>query len=260
MRPFLFTINSVSIPSYGFVVAIAFFIALLIAIKRAKKYYISTYLILDISLYILISGFIGGRIFYILQHISYYESIDEVFQIGTGGFTFYGGFILALLVFIIYSYLNKLPTGKIADILAPALALGIGISRIGCFLAGCCFGKPTSLPFGVSFPANSLPWIEFETQKVHPTQIYSFISLMVIFSILLSIEKYTVLSGQLFAVFTLLYSTQRFFIDFLRYYPEGQFVAYLTESQLISILLTISTLAFTFIFINNTFFVKYAKK
>lgn len=259
MKPILFTINSVPISSYGFMVAIAFIVALFIAIARAKKRYISAYVIFDISLYMLISGFIGARAFYILQHISYYESIDEVLQIGAGGFTFYGGFILASLVFIIYVRLNKLPAGKIADALTPPLALGIGISRFGCFLSGCCFGKPTSLPFGVSFPENSLPWIEFEIQKVHPTQIYSLISLIVIFFILLFAEKHIIFSGQLFTLFILLYSSQRFYIDFFRYYPQEQFINHLTESQLISIVLVISALAFTFIFTNNKNTVKNEK-
>lgn len=250
MKPILFTIDSVSIPSYSFLVAIAFFIALFIAIQRAKIYYISTYIILDMSIYLLISGFIGARIFYILQHINYYKSINEIF---TGGFTFYGGFILAGLVFIIYIYSNKLQAGKFADIIAPPLALAIGISRIGCFLAGCCFGKPTSLPFGVSFPINSLPWIEFGSQRLHPTQIYSAVSLITIFFILLYLEKYVVFSGQLFMSFILLYSIQRFCIDFLRYYPQEQFFGYLTESQFVSIMLAIPTLALIFIFKNKLF-------
>lgn len=259
MRPVLFTIDSVPISSYSFMVAIAFIVALFVAIKRAKKCYISAYVIFDISLYMLISGFIGARAFYILQHISHYESIDEVLQIGAGGFTFYGGFILASLVFIIYVNLNKLPAGKIADILAPPLALGIGISRIGCFLSGCCFGKPTSLPFGISFPPNSLPWIEFEIQKVHPAQIYSLVSLIVIFIILLSIEKYIIFSGQLFILFILLYSIQRFYIDFFRYYPQEQFINYLTESQLISVVLIVFALTFTFIYTNNRNMIKNEK-
>lgn len=253
MKPILFTIDSVSIPSYSFLVAIAFFFALFIAIQRAKIYYISPYIILDMGIYLLISGFIGARIFYILQHINYYKSINEILQVGTGGFTFYGGFILAGLVFIIYIYSNKLQADKVADIIAPPLALAIGISRIGCFLAGCCFGKPTSLPFGVSFPINSLPWTEFGSQRLHPTQIYSAVSLITIFFILLYLEKYVVFSGQLFMSFILLYSIQRFCIDFLRYYPQEQFFGYLTESQFVSIMLAIPTLALIFIFKNKLF-------
>ncbi len=234
-------------------VSIAFIVTLLISIQRAKKYYISPYVILDISLYLLISGFIGARIFYILQHIRDYESIDSVLQIGNGGWTFYGGFILASMVFIIYVYLNKLPAGKIADIVSPPLALGIGISRIGCFLAGCCFGKPAEFPCGISFPINSLPWTEFGTQKVHPTQIYSLVFLITIFFVLLYLEKYTVFSGQLFMFFIILYSTKRFFIDFLRYYPEEQFLGGLTESQFISIIINMFTLALMYIFKNNQY-------
>jgi phosphatidylglycerol:prolipoprotein diacylglycerol transferase len=246
MRPTLFTIGSLPIRSYEVMVAIGFLIALYIAVRRAKKKNIPFKFMLDLGLYVLISGFVGARIFYILQHIRSYDSLADIFsRIWEGGLTYYGGFVLASLVGFIYIRSRRLPIAGVMDIIAPSLALGEGISRIGCFLAGCCFGKPTDLPIGITFPENSLTGIITDSQKVHPTQLYSSIILFCIFIVLITFQKYTKFSGQLFLSYVIMYSIYRFSIDFLRYYTPEEHLGIFSYSQVTSLVLGLITVFVT---------------
>jgi phosphatidylglycerol---prolipoprotein diacylglyceryl transferase len=243
MRPTLFTIGSLPIRSYEVLVAIGFLIALYIAIQRAKKKNIPFRFILDLGLYVLISGFVGARIFYILQHIRSYDSLSNAFSsIWEGGLTYYGGFVLASFVGFIYLRSIRLPIAEVMDIIAPSLALGEGIARIGCFLAGCCFGKPTNLPCGVTFPENTLTGIITDSQKVHPTQLYSSVILFCIFIILIIFQKYAKFSGQLFLSYMIMYSIYRFSIDFLRYYNPEEHLGIFAYSQVTSLVLGLTAI------------------
>ena len=223
MRPTLFAIplpviGSLPIRGYGLMVALGFLVAIYVAAQRARKEGIPPQTIFDLGLYILISALVGARIYHLIQKPSLYSSYLDLLKVWEGGLTYYGGFILAFIVTILYLRWKKLSIGKVSDILATSAMLGVGIGRIGCFLAGCCFGKPTSLPWGVSFPENSLAWYEIGAQKIHPTQIYSSINLFTIFIILIFLRRYIRFPGQLFLSCVFLYSVHRFFIDFLRYY------------------------------------------
>jgi len=235
----LFKIGPLPVYGYGFMLAVAFLVAMYIATRRAEKEGIPSQTIPDLGLYILFSAVLGARIFHVLQHPDSYESFVDAIAIwrgGLSGLAFYGGFILALVVGILYLRWKKLPVAKVADIIAPSLILGIAIGRIGCFLAGCCFGKPTSLPWGITFPEGSFAWMAVGSQKIHPTQLYSSVSLFSIFIILLILRKYMRFSGQLFLTAVLMYSIHRFLIDFLRYYWPEELIGGLATSQLMSII------------------------
>jgi len=232
----LFTIGSLPIRSYGVMVAIGFLIAIYVAILRAKKKNIPLKIVFDLGLYVLVSGFIGARIFHILQHIRSYDSPADALRIWEGGLTFYGGFVLAFLVAFIYLRSRRLPLARVIDIITPSLALGEGVARIGCFLAGCCFGKPTNLLWGVTFPVNSLTWILTDGQKVHPTQLYSSVILFCIFAMLIAIQRYMKFPGQLFLCYVIMYSIYRFSIDFLRYYAPEEYIGILVSSQATSLI------------------------
>ncbi len=236
MRPTLFKLGALPIRGYGLMVAIAFLVATYVAARRAEKKGISSQIIFDMGLYILVSAMLGARIFHALQHLDTYDSFWDVLKLWQGGLAYYGGFMLALVVSILYARKKKLPTGTILDIFGPSLILGVGIARIGCFLAGCCFGKPTSLPWGVTFPEGSLPWFELGLQKIHPTQLYSVLSLLCIFTILMIIQKHMKFSGQLFLFCVIMYSVHRFLIDFLRYYAPEERMGTLATSQVMSII------------------------
>ena len=135
---------------------------------------------------VIVSGIIGSRGVYVLMNISYYRyEPAEIFKIWQGGLVFSGGIIGAVLAGIWYAKHHKLPLWKLCDMWAPAAAIGQSIGRIGCFMAGCCYGKPTDLNWGVVFthPKSLAPL----NVPLHPTQIYSFLSGLIIFLILLLI-------------------------------------------------------------------------
>jgi phosphatidylglycerol:prolipoprotein diacylglycerol transferase len=220
-------------------IAIAFLVAIYTAARRADKRGVPSQTIFDLGLYLLISAVVGARIFHVLQHRDSYESFIDIIGIwqgGLSGLAFYGGFILALIVGILYLRMKKLPVAEVLDIIAPSMILGVSIGRIGCFLAGCCFGKPTSLPWGVTFPEESFAWIEMGSQKIHPTQLYSVVSLFSIFIILLILQRRMKFSGQLFLLSVLMYSIHRLLIDFLRYYTPDERIGSLATSQVMSII------------------------
>lgn len=225
-------------------VAVAFLVAIYVAARRAEKEGILSQRIFDLGLYILISALLGARIFHALQHPGSYSSFLDVLKVWEGGLTYYGGFILAFVVSVLYLRWKKLSIAKVVDILGPSLILGMSIGRIGCFLAGCCFGKPTSLPWGVTFPEGSFAWMELGEVPIHPTQLYSTVSLFSIFIILLILRRYMKFSGQLFLFSVLMYSIHRFLIDFLRYYTPDERIGSLTTSQVMSIVAGATALVF----------------
>ncbi len=252
MRPILFKIGSLPIHSYGLMLAIAFLVATYIATRRARKEGIPPQIIFDLGLLTLVSAVVGAHLFHVLQHPRSYGSFLDIagmWQGGLSGLAFYGGFILALVVGILYVLWRGLPVADITDIFAPSLMLGVGIGRVGCFLAGCCFGKSTSLPWGVTFPENSLAMLELgRMEKVHPTQLYSSIYLLSMFAILLILRKHIKIRGLLFLLSVLMYSIHRFFVDFLRYYTPDERMGNLATSQIISIIAAV-TAAATMVFL-----------
>lgn len=235
MRPTLFTIGSLPIRGYGLMVAIAFLAAIYVAARRASKEGIPSQTIFDLGLYILISALLGARIFYSIQFRSSYDSFTDFLKIWQGGLVYYGGFISAFVVGVLYMRWKKLSIPKVLDIFAPSMMLGLSIGRIGCFLAGCCFGKPTSLPWGVTFPEGSMARLEFGEVPIHPTQLYSFVSVFSIFIILIVLRRYMKFSGQVFLLTVFIYSIHRFLIDFLRYYAPNERFGSLSSAQVISI-------------------------
>ena len=114
-----------------------------------------------------------------------------------------------------------MPVWRVGDAIAPAIALGIFFTRIGCFLNGCCFGKPGGVPWAMVFPRSSAAGTMFPNTPIHPTQLYSSLYGLAIFGILLFLERFKRFDGFTFWSFVLLYSVARFGVDFVRYYEES---------------------------------------
>ncbi|MFH1784432.1 MAG: prolipoprotein diacylglyceryl transferase [bacterium] len=242
MYPILFEMGPIVIRSYGALVALGFLAGIVLAVKRAKKKGINEDVVLDLSLYALIAGILGARIFEVLVNIQdYMQDPVSVFKIWEGGLTYYGGFLGAGLVIILYLRAKKLEFWKIADLMAPSLALGHAIGRLGCFTAGCCYGSVTDLPWGVTFshPLSLAPL----GLTLHPTQLYSSLGNLVIFGVLLLIDRKKKFSGQVFWTYGIMYSVFRFFVEFLRADPRG-FVPFgiLSISQVVSGVLFIASI------------------
>jgi phosphatidylglycerol:prolipoprotein diacylglycerol transferase len=249
----LFSIGTFEIHTYGVMQAIAFFTAIYIATRRAKQKGIDPNIMFDMAIWVLISVVIGARIWYVAEHVSEYtDNPFDVFKIWQGGLVFYGGFIGAIIGGLLFLKIRKLSFTKIGDTVAPSLAIGIAIGRLGCFLNGCCYGK-ISQRFGISFPARGNPPAYMdqinrnlittdatESLPVIPTQLYSTLDNLVIFGILLFLSRRKPFQGFLIWLFFGLYGVHRFIIDFFRHYEGNALVlGFLTLSQITSLFVII---------------------
>jgi phosphatidylglycerol:prolipoprotein diacylglycerol transferase len=215
MFPNLFTIGPFTLHTYGLLVAIGFLSGILITVRIAKSRGINPQHVMDMGFFIIISAIVGSRLLYVLINFSYYiENPLDVFKIWQGGLVFSGGLIGVVLVSALYVRKQNITLWQMADLWSPAIALGQAIGRMGCLMAGCCYGKPTSSELGIVFTdPHSLAPINIPLQ---PTQIYSSISGFVIFGILLALQSKRKFNGQVFLWFLIMHSTARLFIERLR--------------------------------------------
>jgi phosphatidylglycerol---prolipoprotein diacylglyceryl transferase len=223
MFPTIFTIGKVSLHSYGLFVALGCLAGFFLARTEARRKNIDPDRISDLIFYALIAGIVGARLFYALTDPGpYIQNPLALFKIWEGGLVFYGAFILALPTVFIYARRHGLKAPKIMDILAPGLALGHFFGRIGCFLAGCCYGKASDLPFAVVFknPGSLAPL----NLGLHPAQLYSAMANLMIFWVLWFLRKRLRIDGQLFWIYVFLYAAARFFLEFFRGDFRGEFV------------------------------------
>jgi phosphatidylglycerol:prolipoprotein diacylglycerol transferase len=229
MHRILFEIGPVTVYSYGLLVAAGFLIASVMILSDSRKLGLARDSVFDCLIAILAGGIVGGRLLFVALHWQYYfESPLSIFMLTEGGMAFHGALGGALLAGIITARIKKLPFWKTADLIAPYIALGQAIGRIGCFLNGCCYGKITTSGIGVMFPGESVLRV--------PTQIYSSFFLLILFIILIKLRSRGIFSGFVFSMYIILYSIFRFFIEFFR--GDNPAVLYgLTLAQLISIFL-----------------------
>jgi phosphatidylglycerol:prolipoprotein diacylglycerol transferase len=228
--------------------ALAFVAGAYLAVARAKREGLASEKIIDLVFVVLIASLVGARLMFVLLNSGYYLSHPvEIFKIWEGGLVFYGGFIGGFLMSVWFLKRNQLKIWKVADILAPSLALGASIGRIGCFLNGCCYGKISSA-WGMRFPAQGEPpvytrqlldgLLSYGAQRslpVLPTQLYEAFAYFVLFLFLLRLDRHKKSEGVLFWNFVFLYSIARFIIEGFRYYETNFIVfGFLTVSQFIS--------------------------
>lgn len=216
MHPILIKIGPLTIHTYGVLVATGFLVGLYLAIRQAKKQGIPSERIVDLGFYVLLSAIAGSRLFFVATNASHYlKNPLDILKIWEGGLVFYGGLILAVPVAIWYIKGHRLDTPTIADIFAPSIAIGHAIGRLGCFSAGCCYGKHAEdLPWAVTFlHPESLARIGI---PLHPTQIYEALGESLNFLILITLRRHQSFKGQLFWTYILLYSILRFIVEFFR--------------------------------------------
>lgn len=216
MYPVLIKIGPVTIHTYGFLIATAFLVALWFAVRQAKKTGISHEKVVDLGFYILVSAIVGSRFFFIITNWSFYkDNLLNILKIWEGGLVFYGGVILAVPTAIWYLKKQHLPVWKTADIWAPSIAIGHAIGRLGCFSAGCCYGRPAEgLPWAVTFRnPESLAIINV---PLHPTQIYEAGAEFLNFLILVLMRRRQSFNGQLFWIYIMNYSIIRSVIEIFR--------------------------------------------
>jgi len=247
MRPVLFRIPYLGLPifGYGLSLFVSFLVSIWFAAYLAKRRGIDPSRIVDLGLWMFLSGIVGGRLFYIIQFHDEIQSFGDVFKIWEGGLVFYGGVLTGLVTFVLFVRYYQLPLLEVLDVLSPPIALSSGIGRFGCLLNGCCWGKVTNVPWAIRFPAGSLPWqaqvrdglidqTASWTLPVHPTQIYLVVAGLLICLVTLIWFKYRAGKGEVALVLMLGYAITRFFIEYYRA-DVPVVLASLTISQVISL-------------------------
>lgn len=245
MHPDVIRYGFLHIRSYGLMLAIAFLVGTWLALREARRLAMDEDKLVSVILATLVSGVLGARALYVLEHIEEFRGgWGSVLAIWQGGLTLYGGIAAGTVVGLLLARRMGMPVWTVADALAPSVALGTMFGRIGCFLNGCCYGKPTHLPWGVTYPPDSFPGLEFGNVPVHPAQLYFSLAGLVLFVFLWSLRKRLVIPGQLFWVFVGTFGLMRAVLDFTRAYEPGSQIAgvggmVITESQLWSVALAL---------------------
>jgi len=236
--------------TYGFLVAIAFLVAVWMAGRLARRAGLNPEAVTNLALYCALSAIIGAKLMMFVVDIGYYvDHPAEIFSFATlqAGGVFYGGLICALAVSWWYIRKAKLPLAKTADVFAPAIALGHGIGRLGCFSAGCCWGVECHLPWAVTFTnpvANQLVGVPLNV-PLHPTQLYESAAEFTIFAILYRTFGRPHRTGAIISLYLMLYGTARFIVEFFRFHEQGNLWGTpLDTSQWISLLLFAAGAAF----------------
>ncbi len=222
MHPIIFKIfGPISLNSYGLMVALGFFIGINLAIRRAKKEDEDEKKISNLIVLIFFSSIIGSRLLHVFAEDfdKYLDNPIKVFYLWEGGYAFLGGYVLAVLASIWYTRKHGMIFLKIADIMSPSISIGLAFGRMGCFLAGCCYGKECDLPWAVIFPPHTTGRAGV---FLHPTQIYESLSAIIIFVILLIVQNRKKFHGEVLYVFLIIYSVVRFLIEFVRDDPRGE--------------------------------------
>ncbi|MBI4208281.1 MAG: prolipoprotein diacylglyceryl transferase [Deltaproteobacteria bacterium] len=245
MHPILLNFGDIKIYTYGVAMALSFTIAIYLALKRTEKEKKNPIITLDLSFWVLISSILGARILFILTRWDEYLQYPmEIFKIWKGGLVYYGGLIGAVIGGWIYLRTKRAPGFVYLDIIAPYAALGLAIHRaLGCFVGtGCCYGKPTEAPWGVTFPSGSPAAAAFGPNvSVHPTQLYESLNGLVIFLFLKWFARYKkIIHGEETALFFMIYSVNRFVIEFFRGDKIRGSVGFLSTSQFISALMFVT--------------------
>ena len=239
MHPILFRFGSFTIYTYGLFMAAAFVAAIFYLsylIKKSKEKIISQNDLYSLFIYMMIFGIMGARLLFVLinlnEFILYPLAILKVWQ---GGLVYYGGFIAIIIYLYIYAKRKNVILLNLSDFFAPALALGHAIGRIGCFFAGCCYGKESNLPWSVVFTNEySLAVIG---KSLHPTQLYEAFINFLLFVFLHFYSKKEHKLGMSFAIYIMSYAVLRFAIEFFRDDYRGMQYFGFSISQIISVFL-----------------------
>jgi len=226
MFPEIFRLPFFTLHTYGVLVALGFLAALWMAGRLARRDYLNPESVTNLGIYCALAALAGAKVMMIFIDLPYYFSHPgEIFTLATlqAGGVFYGGLIAALAVSWWYLRRSKLPAFRTADVFAPAIALGHGIGRLGCFSAGCCWGVECHLPWAVTFTnpvAQDLVGVPLN-RPLHPTQLYEAASEFLIFAILYRAIGKPHRAGAIISLYLMLYSSARFVVEFFRYHEQG---------------------------------------
>ncbi len=247
MYPELFSIGplpivgSITIYSYGVLLAASYLLGLRLAMTRARRWGLDSSRVLDLGIYIIIAALIGAKLLLLVVDFdSFRRSPADLLSLARSGGVFYGGLILAVAVAFWYMARHRMPFWTTCDVFAPGIALGHVTGRLGCFAAGCCYGRPTDVPWSVVF-TNPLASANVGTPlgiPLHPTQLYEAGAELLILVLLLATERRgKQFPGRTFWAYMFLYALSRYVIEIYRGDPRGTVFATFSTSQFISLVL-----------------------
>jgi phosphatidylglycerol:prolipoprotein diacylglycerol transferase len=219
---------------YGILAAVAFLVAFGTASRRAPREGLSSEAVMNLTPWIIGGAIIGARLLYVITFWNKEfagKPWTEIFNMRSG-LVYYGGLIGSSLATIFYCRREKLPLWKMADVIAPSIALGHGFGRFGCLMTGCCYGLPTNLPWAIHFPKEH--WTH--GIGVHPTQIYEAGLNFCLYAGLMWLYRRKKFDGQIFAAYLICYSVLRSFVEIFRGDYEKHYLGGLTTpGQTVSI-------------------------
>lgn len=238
MHPILFDIAGWPVYSYGLLLALAYLLGLQLAVVRARRQGLDGTKIMDLGIYLIIAALVGAKLMLVVVDFEYFRSQPrELLSLVRAGGVFYGGLLAALGVAVVLVRRYKLELWTTADLIAPGIALGHVIGRFGCLLAGCCYGRPTDMPWGLVFtdPAAAANAGTPLGVALHPTQVYDAGAELAIMLFLLATERRgRPFPGRTFWLYMLLYAVSRFIIEFYRGDDRGMMAGFST-SQVVSV-------------------------
>ncbi len=248
MHPIIFELGPFTLRSFGLAFAVGFAVAIFAVLRRAKRWGFPPDPVLNLCFYLIFAGVIGARLAYVATHIPEFagrwtDAINPFSgeQFGLAGLNLYGGVVAGLFVSLWYALRRNLPVLGVLDLLAPGLAIGMFVSRWGCFLNGCCFGTPTDLPWGVSFPPETLPHYVYGSQHLHPAQIYSSLYGLALYFFAIFVDDRKKYFGWTAAWFMIVEAIFRVVFETVRYYEGAMhfmlFGSDFTYNELISVLM-----------------------
>jgi phosphatidylglycerol:prolipoprotein diacylglycerol transferase len=273
VRPTLFSLplgRGIELHTYGLAIALGFTLGVVVAARQARRAGLDGDAFVDLLFWILVTGILGSRLAFVLLHAPEYGHLcagpeaarswgrvladcAAPLRIWEGGLVFYGGALGAAGAVALFARRHRWPFGKVADALAPALALGHAVGRVGCFFAGCCYGKPWSR--GVVFPRASVAFDELvraggvsadaaSTPPLHPTQLYEAGGELAIFFVLLYDRRRLRFDGATALLYAILYGALRFGVEIFRADAGRGFVAGgLSVAQVVSVGLVVAAAA-----------------
>jgi phosphatidylglycerol:prolipoprotein diacylglycerol transferase len=246
VHPIAFQFGSFAVTWYGVMVALGFLAGLWTASRRSPREGIAPEQIIDLGPWLIVGAIVGARTLYV---VSYWREsfsgkpLGEIFMVWHGGLVYYGGLIGAVLTGIFYARTKKVPLWKMADVMAPSIALGHVFGRVGCLLNGCCYGRQCSLPWAIVFPAEARgapPGV-----PLHPTQVYESLLNLALYAALAWLYRRKKFDGQVFGVYLVGYALVRSFVELFRgdYALEQYVGGWLSPGQAVSVVILAAGLA-----------------
>lgn len=252
----LFHIGPIVIRAYGLTLALSFLIGLMLVRRQARLIGLDPERLVSLGFVLIIAGVIGGRLGYVLYHwgqfwghpLDIINPFSSSGEFGIAGLNLQGGLLAGLIAGLWYLRRHRVAVAAGFDAVVPAIAFGLFLTRIGCFMNGCCFGTPTSLPWGVEFPWDAPAYNVFGEAAVHPAQLYSSLYGLLLFAVLLAVNRYRYRPGLATGLFLVFEAVFRFAIEPFRYYEDAMLFSLadirVTHNQVVALIMFVIGIVF----------------